>query len=164
MRCQGAYEELRTGCPAASLSKRKRPRSTKRFCRGWMAAKQFGEAAERTNKAMQQLSLSKAALLWNRVSLKNANVNDMSNDLENPTRIDLIRWTEQKLWASIGERITAFRYLPNQDSVIRSIFKNLRSFLCCVIVYLTIIRFHERGILSRTARNGSRRCGNELQR
>ena len=52
MRCQGAYQELQTVCPAASLSKRKRLHSTKRFCRGWMAAKWFGEAAERTNKVM----------------------------------------------------------------------------------------------------------------
>ena len=48
-------------------------------------------------------------MLRNRVSLKNANVNDMSNDLEETTRNSSMRWAEWRLL--FGEKI---RILSNK--------------------------------------------------
>ena len=48
-------------------------------------------------------------MLWNRVSLKNADVNDMSNDLEETTRNSSMRWAEWRFL--FGEKI---RILSNK--------------------------------------------------
>lgn len=47
--------------------------------------------------------MSKAALLGNRVPRENANVNDMSNDLEETTRNNSMRWAEWRFL--FGEKI-----------------------------------------------------------